>query len=323
MKETNWKMTEGFRLILAAALSMFLLLPLVAREKYEEKFEKTESLAKGGLVVINNVSGDVKVMVWKEDKVKIEAIKRSEASSQEKAKENAAKVEIKVTAEPGVVRIETKYPESRGFWGGNSINVSIDYQLWIPDTASLEAKSVSGDVRVEQAGGQVKAATVSGDVVVSGGRKSIAAKTVSGDVEVEGAEGDCDLESVSGDVSASRIKGSVDAGVVSGSVRLVEISEARSVNAKSVSGSVEYRGRVYPDGRYQFKSHSGNLILALPPDSSFDLEAETFSGSVNIEFPVEVIGKISPKEIRGKVNKGGAIIIAKAFSGSVKIKKGT
>ena len=322
MRKKERSKFKGFEIGLILLLGWLLVLPLAAEKRYEQKFEKTENLSRDGQVIISNVSGDIKVLVWKEERVKIEAIKRAEASSQSKAKENMDKVEIQVKAEPGLVRIETKYPESERFFGGDS-SVSVDYTLWIPEKASVEAKSVSGDVRVEQPGGQVKANTVSGDVTVIGGKKSIAAKTVSGDVRVEGAEGDCDLGSVSGDVYASRVKGSVEAEVVSGSVRLLEISEAQRVSAKSISGSVEYRGQVYSDGRYQFKSHSGSVTLVLPADSSFELEAEAFSGSVSTEFPIEIIGKISNKEIKGKVNKGGAYIIAKAFSGNVEIRKGS
>lgn len=323
MRKANYRKLDGYKLLSLLLLTVILIFPLFAREKYEEKFEKTEALAKDGLVILTNISGDIKIQSWKEDKVKIEAVKRSEASSLSKAKENAGLVEIKVTTESGLVRIETKYPESKRFWGDSSLNVSVDYQLWIPEKASVEVKSVSSDIRVEQAGGRVKANSVSGNISVSGGKNSIACKTVSGNVRVDGAEGDCDLESVSGDVYASRVKGSVEASVISGSVHLIEISEARTVSAKSVSGSVEYRGQVYPDGRYQFKSHSGSVTLVLPADSSFELEAEAFSGSVSTDFPIEIIGKISNKEIKGKVNKGGAYITAKAFSGNVEIRKGS
>lgn len=322
MREREWKRSTGFRLSLIVMLGLLLILPLMARETYQEKFEKTEQLARDGRVVISNVSGDIKIMVWKEEKVKIEAVKSATASTRAKAKENADRVTIEVTSGSGLVKIETRYPESRG-WFGENTNISVDYTLWIPDQASIESKSVSGDVQVDRAGGTVRINSVSGNITILGGKKSISTKAVSGDIRVTEAEGDLELNSVSGDIRATKIRGSVEAEVVSGSVRLEDISEARRVSAKSISGTVEYRGQLLPNGSYRFTSHSGEVRLYLPADSSFDLEASSFSGTVSTDFPVEVMGRLSGKTIQGRVGKGGAEVVAKAFSGSVEIRKGS
>ncbi|HNT01527.1 MAG TPA: DUF4097 family beta strand repeat-containing protein, partial [Candidatus Saccharicenans sp.] len=220
----------------------------------------------------------------------------------------------------GLLVVKTQYPENKGFFGKDS-SVSVDYTLWIPDRASVEARSISGDILIREAGGQVIANTVSGDVEISGGKKSVEAKAVSGDIRVEKIEDDAQLSSVSGDIYATGIKGSVEAEAVSGSIHLKDISQAKSVSAKSVSGSIDYRGDVMSDGRYQFNSHSGNVVLVLPASSSFELEAGAFSGTVKTEFPIEIIGEISDKQIKGKVGKGGAYIVAKTFSGRVEIRK--
>ncbi|MGB9907445.1 MAG: DUF4097 family beta strand repeat-containing protein [Candidatus Saccharicenans sp.] len=322
MTKREWKRSKGWKLSLVLMLGLLLILPLLAREKYEEKFERTEKLTRDGMVMVSNVSGDLKFLVWKEEKVKIEAVKYATGSTEAKAKENADKVTIEVTAEPGLVRIETKYPESRRWFGGDS-NVSVDYTIWIPEQASIDSKSVSGDVRVERTGGAVRVSTVSGSVTVMGGKKTVSAKAVSGDIEVIGTEGDCELSSVSGDIRVSQVKGSVEAEVVSGSVKLQNIQEARKISAKSISGTVEYHGQVLPDGSYRFSSHSGEVRLFLPEDSSFDLEATSFSGTVTTDFPVQIMGKLSGKTIQGRVGKGGAEVSAKAFSGSVEIRKGS
>lgn len=322
MIKREWRRLKGIKPSLMLVLGLLLVLPLMAGKEYQEKFERTEKLSRDGLVTVNNVSGNIKIMVWKEEKVKIEAVKNSRAASQAKAKENADKVKIEVTTGPGVVRIETRYPESRKWFGGDS-NVSVDYTLWIPDKASIETRSVSGDVEVEKAGGAVRVSAVSGSLSVVGGTGTISAKAVSGNVRVTEAEGDCELNSVSGDIYLNRARGSVEAEVVSGTVKLLDITEARRVSAKSVSGNVEYRGQVLPGGVYRFTSHSGEVRLFLPGDSSFDLEASSFSGSVTTDFPVQVIGKLTGKTIQGRVGQGGAEVQAKAFSGSVEIRKGS
>jgi len=322
MRKKEKHQLQGFMVGLILLLGCWLVLPLAAEHKFEQKFEKTVNLARDGQVLVSNVSGDIKFLVWKEEKVKIEAVKYSSASSEARAKENADKVTIEVTDKPGLVKIETRYPES-GKWFGGNINVTVNYTIWVPEQASIESKTVSGDVQVENAGGAVKVETVSGDVTVMGGKKSVYVKAVSGDIRVTGAEGDCELNSVSGDIQVSQVQGSVEAEVVSGSIKLEDIRGAKKVSAKSISGNIVYRGQVLQDGTYKFSSHSGEVKLYLPADSSFDLEASSFSGSVTTDFPVEVVGKLSGKTIQGKVGKGGAEVSAKAFSGNVEIRKGS
>jgi DUF4097 and DUF4098 domain-containing protein YvlB len=315
------KRTKGTAAFLCLAVALtFGASRALDREKYEEKFEKTEALAKDGKVYLINISGDVEIKSWKEDQVKIDALKVSEASSLDKAQENAKLVTIEVTKEAGIVRIETKYPERRNFWGGSSINVSVSYKIWIPEKAAVDVKSVSGDVHVAVIGGAAKINSVSGDVDILGAA-GVEVKLVSGDVTVENVSGDAYLKAVSGDITATKVKGSVEVESVSGNLDLKDVSDARTVNGKSVSGDITYVGSILAGGNYELKSHSGNVEMRIPANSAFDFEANTFSGVIDSDFQIEVVGKLSPKEIHGTVNKGGARIRLTSFSGNIDLKK--
>jgi len=291
------------------------------RERYEEPFEKTFSLAKDGKVQISNISGDIEVRSWGEGQVKIKAIKLSKASSLSQAKEDAARVAIEITEEGNVLRIETKYPKSGKFWGGESVNVSVDYWLWIPEKAGLKVNNISGDIDVEGTGGVLDVSAISGDVSLRKASGRAEGSTISGDLEISGIAGDVFLKSVSGDITADRVKGSIEAETVSGDVELTEVSEAATVRVKVLSGEIVYRGNINPAGNYSLKSHSGNVELDLPANSAFDFEAETFSGSITTDFEIKVTGKISPKEMSGVVNGGGATVKLSSFSGDIKLKK--
>ncbi|UCC38834.1 MAG: DUF4097 family beta strand repeat protein [Candidatus Aminicenantes bacterium] len=288
-----------------------------AKEKYEEKFEKTVPVAKDGKVDVRNISGSIEVTTWDRAEVKIEALKISKASSLSKAEENAGKVTIDVYKEDSIVRIETKYPERRI----RSLSVSVNYSLTIPSKAAIEAKSVSGGVRLENIGGMVEAGTVSGSVRLMTAEKGADLHTTSGGIEAEDITGDVDLHVTSGSITARRIKGSVTAETVSGSVKLLDVSEARVVKGKALSGSVIYEGNLRADGRYSLKTHSGRIEIRIPSNSAFDLEAKTFSGSINSDFDITISGKISKRKIRGSVNGGGANVELSAFSGGIYIKK--
>ncbi len=316
------RMTRAWMIAGIVALGAGTLsLSALAKDRYEEKFEKTEALAKDGKVFLGNISGDVIVKTWDKDEVRIEALKVSEASSEAKAKENCGQVTIEVTREAGVLRIDTKYPHQKRFWGGDSLDVSVDYKLWVPSGASVEVKSVSGDLGLESLGGAVKARVVSGSVVLRKAAAGADLTTVSGDMAVEDVTGNVYLKTVSGDIIAARVKGSIEAESVSGGIEMREVSGAAGVNAKTLSGDVVYLGRLETGGRYSLKSHSGDVRMSLPADAAFSFDAETFSGDVDSDFKIEVSGKISPREVHGTINGGGAEVRLSTFSGSIDLKK--
>jgi len=320
------KLSKAKRTALWPGLALVVGLALVAglamaRERHEEKFEKTEALARDGRVSLSNISGDNVVKTWKENRVRILALKVSQASTAAKAKENAGEVTIEVTREGDTLRIETKYPKRRTPWGGqDSVNVSVDYEVWVPEAASVEVRSVSGNVNVAPIGGRARINSVSGDVEVLGAAGADV-DLVSGGLRIENIAGDAYVKAVSGDIRLTGIKGSVGAESVSGDIELKGVSEAASVSGKSVSGSMTYEGMIKPGGRYELKAHSGTVRMTLPASSSFDLEADTFSGVVDSDFEIQVSGRISPREVRGTVGKGGATVLLKTFSGDIELRK--
>lgn len=272
-----------------------------SKEKIEQKFQKTEALEKDGKVIVRNVSGMIEIHGWAEAQVKIDAVKTSKADTKEKALANADLVKIEVVKTGSVLRIESRYPEGRG--KHNDISVSIDYKIWVPRSASVDFRNVSGDVKAEGLTAGVRGEVISGELAVS---------------DIEGEIG---LKSVSGDVTAQRIKGSVESETTSGSITLKDISAARSVRVKVLSGNVSYEGGIEKAGHYAFEAFSGDVVVLIPASAGFEFEAGTFSGSIESEFPVTVSGKISQRDMRGTVNGGGASLEMKTFSGTVRLRK--
>ncbi len=294
-------------------------LGLSAKEKFEQKFEKIEDLARDGKIVLSNISGSIEIRSWAEAKVKIEANKVSEAKSLDKAKENADKVQIVVDKTGGILRIETKYPDQRG--QNESLSVSVFYKVWVPEKASLKVKSVSGGLSVEGLGGALESNTVSGNVTLSGITGDVDSTVTSGTVNVSDVAGAVSLRTISGGITAERIKGSVEAETTSGAIHMRDIVGAKSVRAKVLSGNIDYEGDLAKDGKYTLEALSGRLEMTVPANSGFDLEAETFSGGIQSDFQVTVSGRLSAKALRGVVNNGGASVRLKSFSGSISLKK--
>ena len=51
-------------------------------------------------------------------------------------------------------------------------------------------------------------------------------------------------------------------------------------------------------------SGSGGIRVNFPEGASFDLNARVASGSVQTDFPITIVGKISRRKLEGKVGDG-------------------
>ena len=194
-------------------------------------------------------------------------------------------------------------------------------------------KSISGDISVTNVRGEVRAETVSGDVNISDTPNVAIAKTISGDVTARdiGTQTTLVLSTVSGTVIGTGLKvRALEAGSVSGDVRLIG-SEVERLEANSVSGNIEFDAPLAKGGRYEFTSHSGNVRIVLSGNTGFELDADTFSGSVRSDVPVTLraLGRTdrrrdrrgSNRAIRGSYGDASAILSVRSHSGSVVITK--
>ena len=117
----------------------------------------------------------------------------------------------------------------------------------------------------------------------------------------------------------------LEAGSVSGNVQLSAVQTER-LQAKSVSGDIEFDAALARGGRYEFNSHSGNVRVILTNAPGFELDASTFSGSVRSDFPVTMRAEGGNRErrdanrsIRGSFGDASALLSLKTFSGTVVI----
>ncbi|MFC1853236.1 DUF4097 domain-containing protein, partial [candidate division CSSED10-310 bacterium] len=127
------------------------------------------------------------------------------------------------------------------------------------------------------------------------------------------------MNTVSGTIKVKDLQGSVDANSVSGAIILKEISDAKDVEANSVSGDIEYQGNLNRKGTYEFNTHSGDIDLILPSDAAFEVDAETFSGHVESSMEIKISGKVNRRKLSGVVGDGGPNLELSTFSGNIKI----
>ncbi|HTY60635.1 MAG TPA: DUF4097 family beta strand repeat-containing protein [Acidobacteriota bacterium] len=297
-----------------------------AYAQQREEIRRTIDLNPGATVSLDNISGNITISSWARTQAEMVAIKTGAA---DKIKE----VEISIEAQPSHLSIETVYPKKR------NNNVSVSFELKVPRNVNLDSiKSVSGSIRITDIDGRVEAHSVSGDVEAQRIGKDTTVDSVSGNVKVQEIGGRASANTVSGNANAANIKGDLDLKSVSGSVQIntsdgyvkgesisgnIAVSDGNCTGLKvsTVSGAVQYDGKLVPSGRYELVSHSGSVVVNLPADSNFTLEASTFSGSIKSDFDIKVRGTSGTKSINGTVGSGGATVKLNSFSGSVGIRR--
>jgi len=293
-----------------------------------ERFSRKVRIGRDGRVSIENIAGNITVTGGSGDEVSIEAVKRTRRERSE-----LGTVQIIVDERPGRVDIRTEHARTFNRQGGDG--VSVDYTVTVPNSAAVDLKSISGNVKVSNVQGGVRAESISGNVTTAGTPRLELAKSVSGDVDLTDASADADLtaSSISGSIRAKGLKArSLELGTVSGDVSLVDVSCDR-LGAKSISGNVEYSGSLARNGRYEVNSHSGTIRLTLSGSTGFELTATSFSGTIRSELPLTIGGdrdqNVSGRGRRGPGNRsiratfgdGSAALIVRTFSGDVVIAK--
>jgi len=291
-----------------------------------EKFSKTFKVGKTGSLELSNISGDITISAGPGDDIVVNAVKRVRTRDAAEAKQQLSYVTIDaVERGAGRVEVRTAYQE-----GQRHIRVSVDYTVTVPTTCSVNVRSVSGDVKVTGVKGDLSAESVSGDIVATDTGQLSHVKSISGDVTITSAvsTGDASVSSISGDVMVKGLKAkSLDAGTISGELRLTDIACDRAM-IKTISGNVDYGGPLVKSGRYEIKSHSGDVRVTMPEAVGFELDASTFSGSVKSDLPVTFKslgseeGRHTPrKSLKGTYGDGSVLLVLSSFSGDITITK--
>ena len=196
------------------------------------------------------------------------------------------------------------------------------FEVSMPATARLVANTWSGSLQVSGVRGDVEAHAQSGDIQVRDAGDNLEVQTLSGNVSVAGVRGSANVQTVSGDVTLTGARGDIEVETVSGDIVLRDVV-AKQVRTNTTSGDLEFGGTIVDAGRYEFKTHSGELRLALPANVGAQLSLSTFSGEIDSAFPITLtpgahgIGASQAKKLNFSLGQGSARIIAETFSGDV------
>lgn len=301
------------------------------REEQSERQTKTVKLGANGELSIGNISGDITVTRASGNDATLDIVKTARARTADEAKEQLGLVQVSIVERNGRAEVKTVYPQGDEMRRNNrrNVNVSVSYTVSAPAGTRLTLASISGSIKVTDIKGDLTANSISGAVRIANAGRIAKTQSVSGDVEITDTQidGAVEAQSISGSVVMRNVTArTVDLGSISGGLVVHDV-QCERIEAHTISGSVDFAGSLAKNGRYELNSHSGEIRLALGGNTGFELQAESFSGSVRSDLPVTLQGDRGEgrgprrRALRGVYGDGSAILDLTTFSGSIVISK--
>ena len=141
------------------------------------------------------------------------------------------------------------------------------------------------------------------------GRMSVAAGVT--EAHISSGNGRVDVSGVLGPVQASSGNGDIVVGATNGPVRASSGNGRISVSMDKLTGS----------GDIELSTGNGRVELVAPADFSAEVDAHTGNGSVSTDFPIQLIGRLSPTQMRGTIANGTRRLHMSSGNGAIDIRK--
>ena len=204
--------------------------------------------------------------------------------------------------------------------GPTSINASGSLELFVPEGATVWAKSGSANIEVTGITGGLDLNIVGGAITVAGKPRELNIESMDGTVTVNGSPNWMRAKTASGDVT---IRGSCsDLGIttVSGTVN-VRDGRFERTRIESVTGNISFGAYMDRAGSLLMDSHSGTIELFIGK-MSLDIEATTITGTITNS--VSTRRPTPGRDGRGEeltlaLGTGDARATLRSFKGNIKL----
>ena len=194
-------------------------------------------------------------------------------------------------------------------------NVSISYEIVVPEQSQVTAQTGSGNIGAERVAGPGRLHTGSGNITAAQIGSNVDAQSGSGNIDLSSIKGDVAAHAGSGAIHIEQA-GNVDVHTGSGTIR---VSGMRGrLQAHAGSGNIDVEGT--PTGDWRLETGSGSVTLRPGGGAGFDFQAHTGSGDIQTDQPLTISGRQGRHELSGKVRGGGLLIYVHTGSGEVHLR---
>ncbi len=226
-------------------LSFLLMLPPAAASVLTDSFNKSISNADSiEKVTLDNVNGDCHFFLApKNVKIDVDAKVTIKGPSDEECERYYRKVKISVIRQNRVLKIEVTRPHTYSFFGlGNSVRMTVDFEISIPAPMDVSVDLVNGDVNVDA-------------------MKLCSVDVVNGDVHLKGITG-ASIDAVNSCIDIRDVKRWIAIDAINGSLKLKSASpDLEKIKAEFVNGSLTVQIPTACLGKLDMESATGSTSL--------------------------------------------------------------
>lgn len=194
-------------------------------------------------------------------------------------------------------------------WDQNQVFIRARVQTGAP--TAQEAAALAQQIRIETSGSKIFASGPE--------NKRDYHWDVSYEVFVP-RRADLSLETHNGGISISEVNGKIDFNALNGGVVLRKVGGA--VRGSTTNGGlvIDLAGDRWDGESLDVSTTNGGIVMSIPENYSANLQTGTVNGSINVDFPVTVQGRIS-KQLALNLGSGGATVRAMTTNGGVRVKR--
>ena len=270
----------------AAAL---LLLASTSVAAAQEPFQWQGTIPAGKQIEVRGIIGDIRAVPATGNQVQVTATKRRGEHG------NPQDVQVRVVERGEGVTICAVYPGSNGGERRDECDSG----------GSRNRNTQRNDTRVDftvrvPAGVEFAGRTVNGDIEATGLRSDVSAYTVNGKAQVS-TTGNADARTVNGDV---------------------QLSTGGYGQASTVSGDINAAlRRANWTESLDFRTVSGNILLTLPAAIDARLRAQSMSGRIESEFPLDREQRRMQSQATATLGRGGRELNLQTLSGNIRVRR--
>jgi hypothetical protein len=194
-------------------------------------------------------------------------------------------------------------------WDGDEIRMQA--KVWADAESEARAESIVAGIRVVVENGRIRA-----EGPDTGRRESWGV----GYALMVPRSSDLDLETTNGGISVAQVTGETRFRATNGGVHLEGL--AGDVRGRTTNGGlhVALAGAEWQGQGLDVRTTNGGVTLEIPERYSAELETGTTNGTIDVDFPVTVQGRIG-RRINATLGAGGAPVKVVTTNGGVRVQQ--
>jgi len=191
---------------------------------------------------------------------------------------------------------------------------NIDGNLYLENNYnSVEVEEISGKTEIRAPNSKIYVREIANDLTIESSYETVEAENIEGKAEIMGENLQVILRDIGGPIDVSTSYNNVTL-----------YSWKAPVTIENKSGEIALYDCFELGGAIDLTTSENDIILELPADSSFNIDAKAFSGSINSQFSgpnLKLIQDDDEASLQGSFNQGLYNIRLRVENGNIRIEK--